>query len=147
MYLKKDEGMEAGIFVLPGPLDPDKLRPVGRGVPLADAPVEGQEAGFMRDSVVNEINSRIQAVEQALRQQEGALTQGINAFAEKVVCVMVEEWQRALEEQKKALAEQEKRYLEAMKSLLEQTALTGSRTEPERPASWLYRLFDNKNQT
>ena len=100
----------------------------------------------MRDPILTEILNRLQGVEEALKQREEAFTKGINAFTEMVVSVLVEEWQQALREQKRAQEEQEKRYLAAMKLLLEQSVQTGEKPDSGQPASWLGRLFDNKNK-
>jgi len=135
------EYAEAGFFVLAGPLELEKLRPGGRGMPLGkDAQIDVKEVHNMGDFLFEELSDRLQAVEEALRQREKTFTQGINLFAEKVASVLVEE-------QKKALAEQEERLMAAVKLLWEQSAQTRGKIEPERQTSWLSRLFDAKSQT
>jgi hypothetical protein len=131
---------EGGIFVLPGPIDPGKIRLSGRGMPFASAPeAEVREGNTVQDPVLNEVIGRLQAVEEAIRQREDTFAKGINTFTEKIIAVLVEEWRRALDTQ-------EKKYLAEMKALLEQAVQPGEKSEPGPPPTWLGRLFDNKKQ-
>lgn len=142
---KNTDSYGAGIFVLPGPLDLEKLRPDGRGMPLGkDTQIEVRGAESMRDPVLAEIIARLQGVEEAMRQREEAFTKGINAFAEQIVSALLTEWQQSLEEQKKTQEEQEQKILAAVKLLLEQTVQAGEKPDSGQPVSWLGRLFDSR---
>ncbi len=141
-----------GVFVLPGPADVDDVRSCGRGVPLrADPQFAAQEINGGQAAMNAEFNKRLEALEAALIQREAMLAKAMNAFAEKVISVMVAAWGRMLEDQ-------EKRYLTELRSTLweifeqqeaerkknwENLVQSRGKNEP----SWWARFFDNREQT